>query len=62
VKIPNGSDMVTYMSAGMVTVGIGGNAWAGGENDIGYELHLHLTNATATIDGKAIVENEKLKK
>jgi leucyl aminopeptidase (aminopeptidase T) len=62
VKIPNGSDMVTYMSAGMVTVGIGGNAWAGGENNIGYELHLHLTNATATIDGKAIVENEKLKK
>jgi leucyl aminopeptidase (aminopeptidase T) len=62
VKIPNGSDMVTFMSAGIVTIGIGGNVWAGGDNDSGYELYLHLTNATATIDGKAIVKNGELKK
>jgi len=61
VKIPAGSDMVAYMPAGMVTVGIGGNAWAGGENDIGFGLQFHLTRATVTIDGKAIVESGMLK-
>jgi leucyl aminopeptidase (aminopeptidase T) len=61
VKIPRGSEMVAYMPAGMITVGIGGNTWAGGENDIEYGLQFHLTQATVTIDGKAVLENGMLK-
>jgi leucyl aminopeptidase (aminopeptidase T) len=61
VKIPRGSDMVAFMPAGMVTVGIGGNTWAGGENEIEYGLQFHLTRATVTIDGKTIVDNGMLK-
>jgi leucyl aminopeptidase (aminopeptidase T) len=61
VKIPRGSDMVAWMPAGMVTVGIGENVWAGGENNSGYGLSLFLTHATVTVDGKAIVENGVLK-
>ena len=61
VKIPRGSDMVAWMSAGMVTVGIGGNDWAGGENNSGYALSLFLKGATVTVDSKAIVEKGMLK-
>jgi aminopeptidase len=61
VKIPQGSDMVAWMPAGMVTVGIGNNLWVGGENAVGYSLALFLTGATVTVDGKIIVEKGVLK-
>jgi len=61
VKIPQGSDMVAWMPAGMVTVGIGNNTWVGGENNVGYSLALFLTGATVTVDGKIIVEKGVLK-
>ena len=61
VKIPQGSDMVAWMPAGMVTVGIGNNTWVGGENNVGYSLALFLIGATVTVDGKIIVEKGVLK-
>lgn len=61
VTIPEGSEMITWVSSGMVSVGIGGNVWAGGENTIGYNLPFFLADATVTIDGKIIIENGKLK-
>jgi hypothetical protein len=61
VAIPAGSSMIAWMPAGMVTVGIGNNKWAGGDNESPFSLPLFLVNCTVTIDGKMIVENGKLK-
>lgn len=55
------SRMVAWMAAGMVTVGIGDNTWAGGENNSPFEFYNHLSGATLTVDGKVIVEKGKLK-
>ncbi len=61
VSIPQGSSMIAWMPAGMVTVGIGENRWAGGDNEASFSLPLFLVNCTVTLDGKTIVENGKLK-
>lgn len=58
--VPN-SKMVAWMPAGMVTVGIGNNEWAGGENSVGFGLFGHVPGSTLTVDGTAIVENGELK-
>lgn len=54
-RIPN------FVSAGMVTVGVGGNEWAGGDNHIGYVSLWHLPGSTLQLDEKPIVENGQLK-
>jgi len=61
VTIPEGSEMITWVSSGMVSVGIGGNVWAGGDNSISYGHNFYLVDATITIDGKVIIENGELK-
>lgn len=55
------SKLLTYVPAGMVTLGIGGNAWAGGENFAAYGLQGFLPGSTVTIDGNALVESGVLK-
>jgi leucyl aminopeptidase (aminopeptidase T) len=61
VHVIPGSRMVAWMPAGMVTVGIGDNTWAGGENNSPFEFYNHLSGATVTVNGKVIVENGVLK-
>lgn len=56
VQIPKGSNLVAWMPAGMVTIGFGGFAWAGGE-DVGYAFDGFLPGSTVEIDGVKIVEN-----
>ena len=60
VTLPADGRMVAWMPAGMVTVGIGGNTWAGGENEAPFGLWTHLPGSTLKVDGKAIVENGRL--
>ncbi|MEO7970282.1 MAG: aminopeptidase [bacterium] len=55
------SKLGNWIQAGMVTVGIGNNAWAGGENKLSYGLDMFLPGSTVTLDGKTIVENGVLK-
>jgi leucyl aminopeptidase (aminopeptidase T) len=50
-----------WVSAGMVSVGTGGNTWAGGTNTVSYGLGGHLAGATVKVDGKTIIENGVLK-
>jgi hypothetical protein len=45
----------------MVTVGIGGNDWAGGDNKMSYGYTDHIPGSTVTLDGRLIVENGVLK-
>jgi hypothetical protein len=61
VHLVPSSRMVTFMSAGMVTVGIGNNKWAGGENDAGYLMYNFLPGSTLEVDGKVLVEKGVLK-
>jgi len=50
-----------WVPAGMITVGIGNNTWAGGDNDINFGLWWFLPGMNLTIDGTTIVENGVLK-
>ncbi|HEY5946520.1 MAG TPA: aminopeptidase [Kofleriaceae bacterium] len=59
--IKTGGKLETWMGAGMVTIGIGGNAWAGGTNKEPFALAYQLPGATVTLDGKVLVENGHLK-
>ncbi|HSD86290.1 MAG TPA: aminopeptidase [Kofleriaceae bacterium] len=59
--IPTAGKLETWMGAGMVTIGIGGNRWAGGANSEPFSLAYQLPGATVTLDGKVIVENGQLK-
>lgn len=59
--IKTAGKLETWMGAGMVTIGIGGNRWAGGANSEPFSLAYQLPGATVTLDGKVIVENGQLK-
>jgi aminopeptidase len=61
VKIKPGSKMVAWMPAGMLTVGIGNNIWAGGENKNSFSLASFLPGSTVKVDEKIIVNNGVLK-
>ncbi|MCH8824534.1 MAG: aminopeptidase [Planctomycetes bacterium] len=60
VQTPSGSRMVTWMAAGTISIGIGNNTWAGGDNDVPFDLFAHLTNGKLTVDRKTIVDRGKL--
>ncbi|HTL31835.1 MAG TPA: aminopeptidase [Kofleriaceae bacterium] len=59
--VRTGGKLETWMGAGMVTIGIGGNAWAGGTNKEPFSLAYQLAGATVSLDGKILVENGQLK-
>lgn len=61
VRIIPGSRMVAWMATGMITVGIGNNLWAGGENNSNFALYNYLPGSTLKVDGKVLVENGGLK-
>lgn len=55
------SKLGNWIQSGMVTLGIGNNTWAGGDNKVSYGLDMFLPGSTVTLDGKTIVENGVLK-
>ena len=55
-----GSQILNYVRAGMITVGIGGNVWAGGSNNSIYGFGGHLPGSTLTVDKKPLIKNGKL--
>jgi aminopeptidase len=61
VKIKPGSKLIAWMPAGMVTVGIGNNVWAGGDNKNPFGFPFFLPGSTVKVDGKVLVENGVLK-
>ena len=54
------SDYYSWEMAGMVTMSIGINLWAGGNVDSDNGLFFHLANSTVTVDGNTIVTGGKL--
>ena len=61
VKLPANSKVATWVPAGTVTVGIGENIWAGGDNQTPYGYFVSLPGTTVTLDGKPVVEAGQLK-
>jgi len=61
VKIPKDSKMAAWMASGMITIGVGNNNWAGGENETDFDSAFFLPGSTLKIDGKVLVENGVLK-
>ena len=61
VRLPREGRMAAWMASGMITVGLGNNTWAGGDNSSDFALYTHLRNSTMTIDGKTLVRDGVLK-
>jgi leucyl aminopeptidase (aminopeptidase T) len=61
VRLPAGCLLQTNVPAGMVTVGLGNNTWAGGDVKIPFSLPLFVSDGTLTVDGAALVEQGLLK-
>ncbi|MCM2335961.1 MAG: aminopeptidase [Pseudomonas sp.] len=61
VTLPANSTVGTWVPAGAVTVGIGSNIWAGGDNGITYGLTMSLPGSTVTLDDTPIVDKGALK-
>jgi leucyl aminopeptidase (aminopeptidase T) len=61
VKLPANSKIATWVPAGTVTVGVGNNVWAGGDNKTAYGYFVSLPGTTVTLDGKPVVEAGQLK-
>jgi aminopeptidase len=55
-----GSKMFVPMAAGMVTLGMGGDVFNGGTDTSTFLFTGYMTNATVTVDGKALVVKGKL--
>jgi leucyl aminopeptidase (aminopeptidase T) len=50
----------SWVAAGMVSVGIGNDSWAGGTNNVPYGLYGHIAGATVTVDGTTVVQDGRL--
>lgn len=60
IKSPDGSPVHVWGKAGTVTVSVGGNTWAGGNNQVSFGLPAYSPGSTLTVDGKALVQDGKL--
>jgi|GEM_PF-195312 len=62
IKLGQNSQSGSWMPAGAVTVGTGGNVWAGGDNSYnGGGQTVFLSGSTVTLDDKVIVDKGELK-
>jgi aminopeptidase len=53
--------VLSYIPAGMVTIGIGGDAWAGGTNTSEFAFEGFQPDSSVSIDGQPLIENGELK-
>ena len=60
IKLPEGGAVNVWSRAGAVTVGVGDNTWAGGDNRVNFGLFPEIRNATLEVDGTALVKDGKL--
>jgi aminopeptidase len=60
VKFPAKAKDVSFMAAGTVTIFIGGDAWAGGDNKCPFGISAFIRDGTLTVDGKELVKDGDL--
>ena len=56
----DGSQYLSWEMGGMVTLGVGNNAWAGGDNDADGALTFHLVGGDLTIGSEKVVAEGRL--
>jgi leucyl aminopeptidase (aminopeptidase T) len=61
VKLPASSKLGAFIPAGTITVGLGNNEWAGGDDKSPYGYTVFLPGSTVTLDDKTIIEGGQLK-
>jgi leucyl aminopeptidase (aminopeptidase T) len=61
VRLPDHSSGDLFVQSGMITIGLGNNEWAGGENTASFGLSVFLRAATLRIDDQFVVQNGALK-
>jgi aminopeptidase len=61
LKIWPASKVGNWVQSGMVSIGTGNNAWAGGDNKALFDVGGHLPGSTVTLDGKTIIEKGEWK-
>jgi aminopeptidase len=60
VKAPQESALRVWSQAGTVSVVVGNNTWAGGDNQVNFFLVGSSPKSTVTVDGKPLVQEGKL--
>jgi aminopeptidase len=60
VKAPEGKALRVWSQAGTVTVVVGNNTWAGGDNEVQFAAFASSPKSTLTVDGKPLVQDGKL--
>jgi leucyl aminopeptidase (aminopeptidase T) len=55
-----GSQILNFVRSGMITLGIGNNIWAGGDNKSLFGYQMFIPGCTLLVDGKPLIENGKL--
>jgi leucyl aminopeptidase (aminopeptidase T) len=61
VRLPDHSPGDLFVQSGMITIGLGNNEWAGGENTASFGLSVFLRTATLRIDDQFVVQDGALK-
>jgi leucyl aminopeptidase (aminopeptidase T) len=61
VRPPAGGKVLAYMTAGMVSLSIGNDTWAGGDDNTPFGVGLFLPGSTLAVDDRVIVEKGELK-
>jgi len=59
-RTPAGSSYYSWEMGGMVTLNLGNNSWAGGDNDSDAALSLHVPGTTLSIGGETVIKGGKL--
>lgn len=60
VSILPGSKLVCWMPAGMITIGIGNNLFAGGDNKSTFGYSFHIPGCTLKVDDKTLIDKGTL--
>jgi aminopeptidase len=60
LKLPADKPIHAWSRAGMVTVVVGDNAWAGGDINVGFGIAPYLLNGTVAVDGRVLIQDGKL--
>lgn len=60
IKSPERSPVHVWGKAGTVTVQVGNNTWAGGDNQVSFGIPAYSPGSTLTVDGKPLVQEGRL--
>ena len=60
MKVPAGKSLHVWSQAGTVTLVVGNNTWAGGDNQVPFSMIGHSPGSTVTVDGQVLIQEGKL--